>query len=133
IIIALIVLSIIVLVTLFLTVGKSTYYDEEPWACGVTLRPDNSYSGMSFSHPLLLIFRPIFGNTFTIKMVNRRVVFTVQMRKIFTKVLYEPIVRIVMFMSRNIRKIQDGSIHSYLAYIFVTLVVMLLIVTRNVN
>lgn len=131
IIIALIVLGIIVLATLFLTVGKSTYYDEEPWACGITLRPDNSYSGMSFSHPILLIFQPIFGNTFTIKMVKRRIVFTVQMRKIFTKVLYEPIVRLVMFISQHIRKIQDGSIHSYLAYIFVTLVVMLLIVTRT--
>jgi len=130
-IIAFIIIGLITLLALTTTVGKSKYETEEPWACGVALRPEMSYSGMSFSHPLLLIFKPIFGRSFTSRMFEQRVVFMMHLRKIFTTILYDPIVRSVMFMSRQIRKIQDGSIHSYLAYIFITLVVMLLIVTQS--
>lgn len=130
-IIGFIIIGSITIFMLFLTLGKSKYTTEEPWACGVSLRPEMSYSGMSFSHPLLLIFKPIFGNVFTSKMIQQRVILTLQMRKIFSNLLYEPIVRFVMIISQQIRRIQDGSIHSYLAYIFVTLIVMLLIVTKS--
>lgn len=122
---------LLVLALLSRWLGKSVYEKKEPWACGVKLQPEMSYSGMSLSHPLLLIFKPVFGESFISSVSKRNVVFKIQFRKVFNRFFYDPLVRFVMFTSKQIRKIQDGSIHSYLAYIFLTLIVLLLVVTIN--
>lgn len=129
-IIVLLILLMITFLSMFLTLGKSTYKVEEPWACGIHLRPEMSYSGTSLSHPLLLIFKPIFGESFASRMISQRVIFTIKIRKAFTNLLYEPIFRMTLFISYQIRRIQDGNIHSYLTYIFLTLLIMLVFVTR---
>lgn len=128
--IALGIIIILILLLLYMAVGRSRYEINEPWACGISLRPDMAYSGTSLSHPLLLIFKPFFGDSFASRMIAQRVVFTINLRRIFTHLFYDPIVRLTLFISHQVRKIQDGSIHSYLAYIFLTLLIMLMIVTR---
>jgi hydrogenase-4 component B len=45
--------------------------------------------------------------------------------------LYVPVQRVVLAVARRMRAIQAGSIHAYLAYIFVTLIVLLLYGVRS--
>jgi hydrogenase-4 component B len=40
--------------------------------------------------------------------------------------LYDPVVKVVVGIADRLRILQAGSLHLYLAYIFVTLVVLLL-------
>lgn len=111
-------------------VGKSRRHTTETWACGIELEPSMSYSGTSLSHPLLLIFKPLFGTTQKTRIERHTVRFSLKIRQIFEKWLYQPIVRGTVFVSAHVRRIQDGSIHTYLAYIFMTLIVLLLLIPR---
>ncbi len=48
----------------------------------------------------------------------------------FEKRLYNPLQDLLFWISTRMRAIQAGSIHAYLAYIFITLIVLLLLVSR---
>jgi len=48
--------------------------------------------------------------------------------QIFERYLYAPAVKHVLEGSRKVKLIQTGSIHAYLAYIFVTLVILFMFV-----
>jgi hydrogenase-4 component B len=49
----------------------------------------------------------------------------------FEKRLYQPVQRLIYRASNSMRAIQAGSIHLYLAYIFLTLIVLLLSAVRS--
>ena len=49
----------------------------------------------------------------------------------FEKRLYDPLKDWIFSLSRRMRAIQAGSIHAYLAYIFVTLILLLLFGVRQ--
>ncbi|MBI4401087.1 MAG: hydrogenase 4 subunit B, partial [Nitrospirae bacterium] len=52
--------------------------------------------------------------------------FEFHIEPVFQKYLYDPVVTFFSTMADRLRVIQAGSLHLYLAYIFVTLVVLLL-------
>lgn len=130
----LIALFVVLFTTLFFVrrlFGKSKIVRKIAWACGIELVPDMSYSGISFSHPLQLIFKPIYGNSYFSSKRKEQVYFGLHFRKMFTHYIYDPLISVIVSISKRIRNIQDGSIHSYLAYVFITLIVVLLIVTMT--
>jgi len=49
--------------------------------------------------------------------------------QVFRKYVYEPLLALVFKSAKSIRRIQPGSIHLYIGYIFITL--LLLIALRN--
>jgi hydrogenase-4 component B len=49
----------------------------------------------------------------------------------FEERLYGPAQRAILMLARRMRAIQAGSIHAYLAYIFVTLILLLLYGVRS--
>ena len=48
----------------------------------------------------------------------------------FEKRLYAPLQDLILLFSKRMKAIQAGSIHAYLAYIFITLVLLLLFGVR---
>ena len=54
--------------------------------------------------------------------------FEFRIEPVFQKYLYDPVVSFVSALADRLRVIQAGSLHLYLAYIFVTLIVLLLLV-----
>jgi hydrogenase-4 component B len=48
----------------------------------------------------------------------------------FEKRIYDPLQGLILWSSLRMRAIQAGSIHAYLAYIFITLVLLLLFGVR---
>lgn len=111
---------------------KSRFY--RTWACGLKLQPINEYTSTGFVQPIRQIFSMIYKPTVKLEseMLEKSQHFAKEMRfeltfqPIFEKYLYDPVVRTVLSIANRFHVIQAGSIHVYLSYMFVTLILLLL-------
>jgi hydrogenase-4 component B len=109
------------------------------WDCGLPgLAPENEYTATAFSKPLRMVFAALYKPRREIQAVfdvspyfPKAIHFESEIEPTFEKRLYQPVQRLVYWVSNNMRAIQAGSIHLYLAYIFVTLIVLLLSVVHS--
>jgi hydrogenase-4 component B len=56
----------------------------------------------------------------------KRMRFEVHIEPTFQRYLYDPVVRAFNLLANRLRVVQTGSLHLYLAYIFLTLIALLL-------
>ena len=109
------------------------------WDCGLPgLTADNEYTATAFSKPLRLIFaafyrprREIHPEYEVSPYYPSSIRFESEIEPAFEMHVYGPLKAWIFAMSRRIRGIQAGSLHAYLAYIFVTLIVLLLFGVRQ--
>jgi hydrogenase-4 component B len=104
------------------------------WDCGLQgLTPQMEYTATGFSKPLRMIFKALFRPR---REVQREYdfspYFTTTLRfeshveELFQTRIYRPLKWLMLRGSRRLRALQAGSIQSYLIYIFVTLLALLL-------
>ncbi len=113
--------------------GTKTY---ETWGCGQPVTTGrNEYTATAFSKPIRMwfvnIYRPhreIHTTYAGSPYFKERFAFESEIEPIFEKYLYSPVAWIVLALSRVLRVIQTGSIHLYLLYILITLVIALIYV-----
>jgi hydrogenase-4 component B len=106
------------------------------WDCGLRgLTPRMEYTATAFSKPLQMIFRALFRPRREMqadyefsRYFTRTIRFEVHIEPIFERWIYQPFHNSVLKLSKRIRALQTGSIHAYLAYVFVTLLALLLLV-----
>ncbi len=107
-----------------------------PWACGFgPLDARMQYTSTAFTHPIRRIFRPVWeiheevetGGDRGLRPAALRHRLHVEDRS--WRVLYEPVGRWVAVAARQVGRIQTGSVRTYLAYSFLTLVVLLWLIT----
>jgi hydrogenase-4 component B len=104
------------------------------WACGLQkIGPRMQYTATGFSKPLRMIFSNIFRATHEIEISEETspyfrpdITFELKTESVFLKYLYEPAYHIIIGSARKFRRVQTGHIQTYLAYIFLTLVLLLL-------
>src|SRR5207237_332696 len=104
------------------------------WDCGLKgLTPQMEYTATAFSKPLRMIFKALFRphrelhSQFEFSRYFARTIrFESHIEETFEKRLYRPLQRFILGISRRMRTLQAGSIHAYLIYIFVTLLLLLL-------
>jgi hydrogenase-4 component B len=104
------------------------------WACGLQkIEPRMQYTATGFSKPIRMIFSNIFRATHEIEISDETspyfrpdITYELKTESLFLKYLYEPAYRIIIGSARIFRRIQTGHIQTYLAYIFLTLVLLLL-------
>ena len=133
-ILAVLVLSVM-LVTLF--INKFSKFRkvriEETWNCGTDLTSKMEYTATSFSNPIRVMFRAIFQPSRETKIVfvlkpyfasHIKSVGTI--KPFFEDNLYRPLLQYFLKLADKVTALQSGSIHLYLAYIFATLVVLLI-------
>jgi hydrogenase-4 component B len=109
------------------------------WDCGLPgLTSENEYTATAFSKPLRMVFAALYKPRREIQAVfdispyyPKAIHFESEIEPTFEKRLYQPVQRLLYWVSNSMRAIQAGSIHLYLAYIFVTLIVLLLAVVRS--
>ena len=109
------------------------------WDCGLPgLTSDNEYTATAFSKPLRLIFaafyrprREIHPEYDVSPYYPSAIRFESEIQPAFEKHVYEPLKAWIFGIARQMRGIQAGSIHAYLAYIFVTLILLLLFGVRQ--
>ena len=109
------------------------------WDCGLPgLTDDNEYTATAFSKALRMIFSALYQPRREIQAVfdvspyyPKEIHFESEIEPTFEKRLYGPIQDLILWFSTRMRAVQAGSVHAYLAYIFITLVVLLLLISRQ--
>ena len=91
------------------------------------------YSALGFTKPLRLIFEPVLRAHRDVEVLEegspyfaRRVRYRHAVPALYEQYLYQPFVQAVLWTSEQMRRLQAGSLHLYLAYLLVTLVALLL-------
>ncbi|HET7438531.1 MAG TPA: hydrogenase 4 subunit B [Nitrospira sp.] len=121
------------LVVAFGGLVKKRYY--KTWGCGINLTPRMEYTATGFVQPIKRVFSTIYQPTVKLetefleesRYFAKRRRFEFHIEPIFQKYLYDPVVGFFTNMADRLRVIQAGSLHLYLTYIFVTLVLLLLL------
>ena len=101
----------------------------ETWDCGTPLESHMQYSSVGFSQPLVRVFHPIYGDITEMEddgSEEHKKTYTVKFTEPFVRYLYEPIGKLVLYVSKFMGKMQNGNIQTYLGYILAVLVVLLL-------
>ena len=109
------------------------------WDCGLPgLTEDNEYTATAFSKPLRMIFAAFYQPRREIQTefevsayYPTSVRFESGVEPAFETRLYSPLKERILARASRLRTIQAGSIHAYLAYIFITLIVLLLFGVRS--
>jgi hydrogenase-4 component B len=104
------------------------------WGCGINLKPRMEYTATGFSQPIRQVFSTIYRPTVRVekdmleasRYFARRMRFEVHIEPTFQRYLYDPVVRVFNVLANRLRVVQAGSLHLYLAYIFLTLLALLL-------
>jgi hydrogenase-4 component B len=113
---------------------KSTIRRGPTWDCGQPgLTPQMEYTATGFSKPIRMIFKAVFRPRRDVQReydfsphFAKKLRFESQVEEIFVQRIYRPLRVLILRGSRRIRALQAGSIHAYLLYIFVTLLLLLL-------
>jgi hydrogenase-4 component B len=115
--------------------GTCAYRYSKTWGCGLTLTPRMEYSATGFVQPIKRVFSTIYQPTVKLetefleesRYFAKRRRFEFHIEPMFQKYLYDPVVTFISGLANRLRIVQAGSLHLYLAYMFVTLVVLLLV------
>ncbi len=108
------------------------------WDCGFgSLNPRMQYTGTAFSMPVQRVFAPVWDLKEDVEETRNAVQplrtegvrHQLQVQDKSWSRLYEPIGHMVLAAARRIGRLQTGSIHTYLAYSFFTLILLLWVVT----
>jgi hydrogenase-4 component B len=109
------------------------------WNCGLPgLTADNEYTATAFSKALRLIFAALYRPRREIQAEYEvspyypsAIRFESEIEPAIEKHLYEPLRQRILAAARRMRAIQAGSINAYLAYIFITLILLLIFGVRQ--
>jgi hydrogenase-4 component B len=109
------------------------------WDCGLPgLTAQNEYTATAFSKPLRMIFSALFRPRREIQAefevspyYPTAIHFESEIQPAFEKHVYEPLREGILRMARRMRPIQAGSLHAYLTYVFLTLILLLVFAVRG--
>lgn len=106
----------------------------DTWGCGrVGQTPRMEYTSTAFAEPLRRVFAELYRPTkeLTIdfhpesKYFVQSIEYRSEIRSWFEEYLYAPLIALVRWLSFQVRRLQSGSLHSYMTYLFVALIVFL--------
>lgn len=109
------------------------------WDCGYyALTPRNEYTATAFSKPFRIAFSFFllpYRRTQKIREREsfyhvRSFMYETHTTKVFKKYIYEPVINLVFKSAKTLRRIQPGSIHLYLSYIFITACLLVVFMRR---
>jgi formate hydrogenlyase subunit 3/multisubunit Na+/H+ antiporter MnhD subunit len=128
--------AVFVIAIAFIRVVGGKYKERRygTWDCGYeALNPRMQYSGTAFSKPLRIVFRMIFKSSRNLKATGNlkyhpeSLEYTLTTESLFETHFYDPILKFATEVSKRLKfMIQTGSLHTYLIYIFVTVLLLML-------
>jgi len=115
--------------------GTSPRRHSRTWACGVNLTPRMEYTATGFVQPIKRVFSTIYQPTVKLetefleesRYFAKRRRFEFHIEPMFQTYFYDPVIAFMSGLADRMRIVQGGSLHLYLAYMFVTLVMLLLV------
>ena len=122
----------------WLRAKRQTRMHGPTWDCGLPgLSHENEYTATAFSKGLRMVFSALYQPRREIEAVfdvspyyPKEIHFKSEIEPTFEKKVYAPIKDFIFWFSTKMWAVQAGSIHAYLTYIFITLIVLLLLISR---
>ncbi len=108
----------------------------DSWGCGQAGQtPRMEYTATAFAEPLRRVFAELYrpSKEVTIdfhpdsKYFVQSIEYKSEIMPLFDRWLYHPILQFIHFMARQMRRLQAGSLHLYLVYVTVILILLLLV------
>lgn len=117
-----------------LTSGSVATRTSPTWVCGIDLTPRMQYTATAIAKPLRLIFKPVLRpqRKVTIERpsspyVSATIHYEEEIRPVYERFLYRPVVAGFVATSHRVRVLQNGSLRLYLSFFFVTLLLLILV------
>lgn len=114
--------------------GQKKIVTGDTWDCGTPLTPRNEYTGTAYSKSINMIFSSIYRPSKELvarptasPYIRKEMTYADHTEQVFEKYLYSPVASFAVKLAKKLSFIQTGSIQAYLAYIFITLVLLLII------
>jgi hydrogenase-4 component B len=134
ILIAMAVMSVATLAFVTVLGGKRKLSRGDSWDCGIrALTPRMQYTATAFTKPIRMIFKKIYlprrelRVSYIIKpFFVRSIKYSGEITPFFEKFFYEPATGFINRLAEKVRLLQSGSLHLYLGYILITLVLLLI-------
>jgi len=122
---------------IYFAFGKSKVSSASTWDCGYyNLTSRNEYTSTAFSKPFRIAFsfflkpykktEKIRDSFYHVKSYKYEVFTT----PVFKRYIYDPILNLVLKSAGQMRKMQPGSIHLYIAYIFIAVILLIIFMYR---
>ncbi len=108
----------------------------ETWGCGRSGQTSRmEYTATAFAEPLRRVFAELYQPTRELsiafhpdsKYFVESIEYKSEITPLFDRWFYEPLLRVVQFISSLVRRLQAGSVHLYLVYIAGILIILLLV------
>jgi formate hydrogenlyase subunit 3/multisubunit Na+/H+ antiporter MnhD subunit len=110
-------------------VGKTKLRSAKPWDCGYGgINSRMQYTATAFVMPLRRIFSAVWFIEEEIKKTDSGTRYYLHIGDRVWRSVYVPIEHIILVLSRLFARLQGGNIRVYLAYIFITLILLLMVV-----
>lgn len=130
-------ISGLVIIGIYLGLGKNKVRKYNTWDCGYyKLEPRNEYTATGFSKPFRIAFNfflmpyrkieKLRGSFYHIKSFRYETFTT----PVFKKYIYYPLIGMILTAAKFMRRLQPGSIHVYISYIFVTIIVLIIFMNK---
>lgn len=123
-------------VLVYVLAGRRRVRTGPTWSCGAALTPRMEITATAFSRSIITVFKgvlrpiqqtdteyPDSGLRYFPKLAR----VTLELRDIYHPYLYKPLHKLTDRLAEQARRIQSGNINAYIAYILVTLIVLLFV------
>ena len=104
------------------------------WNCGSPLTPSMQYSATGLTKPIRILFAKVLGSHRQVerdfggtRYSLRSLSYEGRIKAVFEDIFYRPLIRGLLWLSSQILKLQEGSIHLYLGYLLITVIVILIL------
>ncbi|HWQ41432.1 MAG TPA: proton-conducting transporter membrane subunit [Desulfosporosinus sp.] len=104
------------------------------WNCGSPLTPNMQYSATGLTKPIRILFAKVLGSHPHVERDFAGTRYSLHLltyeggiKAVFEDIFYRPLIRGLLWLAAQIRKLQEGSIHLYLGYLMITVIVMLIL------
>ncbi|MDO8563181.1 MAG: proton-conducting transporter membrane subunit, partial [Candidatus Limnocylindria bacterium] len=132
--VAVVALALAVPALVRLAAGPARTRVVETWACGGVLQPLNEYTSTAFAKPIRLMFRDLVRPVRDVDVIHRlgtrfvaRIEYRSSVAPVFERYLYRAFTDRLVEAARLLRRIQNGSLQAYLAYLCAALVALLVL------
>jgi hydrogenase-4 component B len=104
------------------------------WDCGSPLTPRMEITATGFSRSIIMIFKGVLRpskqtdteyHDENLRYFPKSTTVTMTLRDLYQPYIYEPLHELMMKMAERTRQIQSGNINTYILYIFITLICVL--------
>ena len=121
----------------YLGLGKTKIRKYNTWDCGYyKLEPRNEYTATGFSKPFRIAFNFFLMPYRKIEKTRRSFYYVKSFKyetfttPVFKKYIYYPLIGMMLAAAKFMRRLQPGSIHLYISYIFITILMLIIFINK---